>query len=104
MFCGKDHGLTFHVHPDNMAKLLPEPGEALDPDVETFLVATRSLKNTYGGRTNIRFEESERQTGITPERWKEAKEKAFNHKYIRANGGITNEGRNAIANSQVRIS
>ena len=103
MFCGKDHGLTFHVHPDNMAKLLPEPGTALDPDVEAFLVATSCLKNTYGGRTNIRFEEASRVTGINPVQWSVAKRGAIELGYARKNGAITNEGRNAIANSKLRI-
>src|SRR5208282_5018879 len=29
MFCGKDMGLTFYVHPDSAAKLLPATGEPL---------------------------------------------------------------------------
>ena len=103
IFCGKDSGLTFHVHPDNMAKLLPEPGKALAPDVEAFLVATSCLKNTYGGRTNIRFEEAARTTGITADRWDTAKSQAIELGYARKNGAITNEGRNAIANSKLRM-
>src|SRR5215510_7328144 len=30
IFCGKDMGLTFYVHPDNAAKLLPAPVELTD--------------------------------------------------------------------------
>src|SRR5208282_4301670 len=56
MFCGKDMGLTFHVHPDSAAKLLPAGGEPLTETQKLVLNATASLKSSYNGKD--RYENS----------------------------------------------
>jgi hypothetical protein len=49
-FCGKDMGLTFYVHPDNAAKLLPAPAAELTLHETIVLAATVSYKSSYNGR------------------------------------------------------
>ncbi len=92
-FCGKDHGLTFYVRPD-MATALPAPVDDDPEDVAILCVATATLKNSYGGRKEIRFTEAARVTGITRERWDAAMADALALGYVRKNGSITPNGRN----------
>jgi hypothetical protein len=92
---GKDMGIRVYVHPDNAPKLLPPPTE-LAEDEYTVLKYTAHLKNTYGGRTNIRYTEAHRETGITVERWEAAKTVLIGKKLLIASGAITGEGRNAV--------
>src|SRR5215475_5887334 len=40
MFCGKDMGLTFYVHPDAATKLLPAPAPTLSQWEKMVLMAT----------------------------------------------------------------
>ena len=94
IFCGKDAGIRIHVHPENAPRLLP-PAVELPEDERIVLKYTKSLKNTYGGRTNIRYTEAHSETGITPERWESSKVSLINKKLLRGDGSITNEGRNA---------
>src|SRR5271166_5855043 len=57
IFCGKDMGLTFHVHPDSAAKLLPAAGQPeLTETQKLVLNATYSLKSSYNGKD--RYENS----------------------------------------------
>jgi hypothetical protein len=43
IFCGKDHGLVFYIHPDNLSKLLPAPAE-LPNDQRAVLEVICSIK------------------------------------------------------------
>jgi hypothetical protein len=56
IFCGKDMGLTFYVHPDSAAKLLPPPAAELTETQKLVLNATASLKASYNGKD--RYENS----------------------------------------------
>jgi len=56
IFCGKDLGLTFYIHPDSAAKLLPEPTMDLTETQKLVLNATASLKASYNGKD--RYENS----------------------------------------------
>jgi len=57
IFCGKDLGLTFHVHPDSAAKLLPVASQTeLTETQKLVLNATYSLKSSYNGKD--RYENS----------------------------------------------
>jgi hypothetical protein len=57
MFCGKDMGLTFYVHPDSAAKLLPADSQPeLNDTQKLVLEATGSLKASYNGKD--RYENS----------------------------------------------
>lgn len=100
IFCGKDAGLTLHLRPENMAKLLPAgDGNELTDDEKIVLIATRSYKNTYAGRTNVRFIEAQRETGVSQQAYEDAKSLLFMRGYLKRHGKsykITNEGRNAI--------
>lgn len=49
IFCGKDMGLTFYVHPQNSGKFLPPPAVLSDHE-KLVLEATRSLKASYAGK------------------------------------------------------
>lgn len=55
-FCGKDMGLTFYVHPDSAAKLLPAATAELTETQKMVLNATASLKSSYNGKD--RYENS----------------------------------------------
>lgn len=99
IFCGKDAGLTLHLRPENMAKMLPAGEDELTEDEKIVLIATRSYKNTYAGRTNVRFLEARRETGIERQAYEDAKSLLFLRGYLKRHGKsykITNEGRNAI--------
>ena len=98
-FCGKDMGITIKVHPENAPKLIGETVE-LTRDEKIVLIATRSFKNTYGGRTNIRFLEGKRETGIEVEQWETAKKGLIEKGMLNKAGSITNEGRNAIGRTR----
>ena len=94
IFCGKDMGLTIHINPANAANLLPAPSEITD-DEKTVLEYTATFKNSYGGRSNIRFIEARQDKGITTENWETAKASLIEKKMLKKNGSITPAGRNA---------
>jgi hypothetical protein len=94
IFCGKDTGIRIYLHPENAPRYLPAPVELTD-DERIVLKYTAHLKNTYGGRTNIRFTEANFATSITAERWETAKASLIIKKLLRGDGSITHEGRNA---------
>jgi len=93
IFCGRDTGITFYVHPSDAPQLLPEP-ESVTEDEQIVLAFTRSLKNTSGGRSNIRFTEAHSRYGITADRWTAAQETLKARKLLRKNGSDTPAGRN----------
>ena len=96
IFCGKDLGITFHVDPNTATAFLPDNVE-LTSDEQIVLKATASLKNTYGGETDIRFREAAREHGISRDAWNTAKAALISRKLLNRAGAITNSGRNAIA-------
>ena len=63
-------------------------------DEKIVLLFTGSLKNTYGGRSNVRYTEAHSRYGITADRWTAAQEALKARKLLRANGSITPAGRN----------
>jgi len=92
IFCGKDMGLTFYVHPSDAPRLLP-PTENLH-DNEKIVLAFSRIKNTYGGQKNVRFLEARRRYGITLDRWNTARESLIAKKMLTKAGALTPEGRN----------
>lgn len=66
----------------------------LSDDERTVLRYTQSLKSSYAGIKNYRFSESNRETGITLERWDAAKKNLIAGKFLNAVGAITDKGRN----------
>lgn len=96
--CGKDLGLTLILHPRNCAPLLP-PAQDVSADEGIVLTYTRQLKNTYSGRTNLRYIEAHEATGITEERWQAARDRCISRKLLNRAGSITPSGRNAVPSS-----
>jgi hypothetical protein len=100
MFCGKDMGLTFYVHPANATKLLPAntAGELSETEL-LVLEATASLKSSYGGKD--RYEMSRHNARYsskafpTREQWEQAKQSLIARKLLNKAGAITTAGRNA---------
>jgi len=90
IFCGKDMGLTFYVNPETATQFLPAP-DVLTEDELNVLVST-THKNTYGGRTDIRFHKS----GLTREAWNTASDALKSRKLLNKAGSLTTSGRNAI--------
>jgi hypothetical protein len=89
IFCGRDMGLSLLLAPENATSLLPE-SDPVTSDERAVLQATATYKNSYGGRTDIRFHES----GLTREVWDAAQTTLIARKLLRSNGSITPEGRN----------
>ena len=92
-FCGKDMGLTFYIHPSDAPQMITESDSVTD-DEKIVLEFTAALKNTYGGRTNIRLGEARRKYGITRERWEDAQGPLKPRKLLNKAGSITPQGRN----------
>jgi hypothetical protein len=93
IFQGKDMGITFYVHPSDAPYYLTAPADVTD-DEKIVLAFTRALKNTYGGRTNIRFTEALRKYGITAERWETAQSTCRDKGLLNGRNSITPDGRN----------
>jgi hypothetical protein len=94
-FCGKDMGITIKVHPDNAPKLLSDTRK-VSKNVKIVLATTRSFKNTYSGKTGIRYKEARKTTGIDIDQWHAAKKFCIKLKYLTKAGAITNAGMNII--------
>lgn len=95
IFCGEDLGLRFYVRAADVAPLLP-PKIAVTDDELAVLAATATYKNTYSGRTGIRFAEAAEATGITRERWDNASRSLVACAMLNGSGAITVKGRNAL--------
>jgi len=105
IFCGKDMGLTFHVHPDNAALLLPAPVADLTPHQRLVLIATRSLKASYNGQDRYTMARGEHHCTqllkvngcLYPTRgeWDAAKAVLMQRGLLNRAGAITPAGRNA---------
>jgi len=96
IFCGKDAGITFHVHPSETT-MLPAPTDSLTSEEKVVLVATRSFKNTYSGQTNLQFKEANRTCGITEDMWESTKTALIERGLLTKAGAITTDGRNAVS-------
>lgn len=95
MFCGKDMGLTFYVHPDNAAKLLPAPAAELSENEKLVLQATCSYKASYNGQD--RYSMATRGMDNAPSRWQwdNAKALLIAKGLLDKRGAVTVAGRNA---------
>lgn len=102
VFCGKDSGLTFYVHPDNATKLLPAPAAELSDFEKIVLKATRSYKSSYMGRDRYQMALADRprpSIGPFPTRqdWETAKQSLMAKGLLNKAGAITTAGKNAAA-------
>lgn len=98
IFCGKDLGVTIHIHPDNAPRFLP-PKTDLTENERIVLKYTGSYKNTYAGETNIRAKYAYREKGMLPEVWFETQKALIAKKLLTKAGALNNAGRNALAQS-----
>ena len=105
IFCGRDMGLTFYVHPDNAAALLPPPAPELSPYEKLVLVASGSLKACYQGRDRYQNAADEYRCWKvlgdddpypTRTQWSEAKASLIGKGLLNKAGAITTAGRNSI--------
>lgn len=103
MSCGVDMGLTFYVHPDNAAKLLPAPQAELSAFEKIVLNATKSLKSSYGGKDRYTMSLDGRRYGPeanepfpTRAQWDETKLALIGRGLLNKASAITTAGRNAI--------
>jgi hypothetical protein len=105
LFCGKDMGLTFYVHPDNAAKLLPAPAPELSEHESIVLGATCSFKSSYNGQDRYTMAKTQaeypwRRDDSTPqfptrEQWQVAKDSLISKGLLNKAGAVTPKGRNA---------
>lgn len=100
LFCGKDMGLTFYVHPDNAAKLLPAPAAELSKHESIVLQATCSYKSSYNGRDRYQMARCDTRvvdlgTFPTREQWDAAKQALIAKGLLNKAGAVTPAGRNA---------
>ena len=93
---GRYTHIELYVASANIPKFLPPVAE-LDRDVEIVLLATASLKASYGGIPNFRFTRAQEKYGITWAAWCKGKEDAIKAGYLNKAGAITANGRNAVA-------
>ena len=100
IFQGHDVGITIHLRTENATAMLPKPVE-LTRDEKIVLIATRSLKSSYGGVRDYRFHEASRETGITAERWNVAKDALIGRGLLNRAGAITDTGRNAVGSGSL---
>jgi hypothetical protein len=99
-YMGKDLGITIYVNQENMSKMLPQ-GQEISWAEKVVLSATRSLKSSYGGVKDYRFQEALRNTGITKQEWDIAKQSLIQKRMLNAAGAITNDGKNAIGRTEL---
>jgi hypothetical protein len=100
MFCGKDMGLTFYIHPHNAATLLPAPSAELNNHERIVLEATCSLKSSYGGRDRYQMACIDHLAygalpKMTREQWNSAKASLQAKGLLNKAGAVTPAGRNA---------
>ena len=101
LFCGKDMGLTFYVHPDNAAKLLPAPTSELSDHEKLVLNATCSFKSSYQGKDRYDMMRDENRYATTKQpfptcdEWNVAKQALIGKGLLNKAGAVTPAGRNA---------
>jgi hypothetical protein len=94
MYRGTDLGLTFYVHPDDTAKLIPQDKSAtLEPIELKFLAIMRGVKSSY------RLDEFRRQ-GISTAQIAAFKDKFTAIGYLNKQGAITIQGKNAVGDTR----
>lgn len=87
IFCGKDLGLRFYVHPADAAKLLPALVEIDEVEAQVLEIVA-SLKS-------FAREDEARHRGISPSDYADAKARLIERKLLNRAGAITVAGRNA---------
>lgn len=96
VFCGKHIKPVIYLHPENANKLIKQQDSGLTDNEKIVLRYTKMYKNTYGGETNLRWKEANREKGISQEDWLAAQKILKEKKMLDKRGAITNAGRNSI--------
>tara|TARA_Y100000310_G_C20475602_1_gene712235 strand:- start:322 stop:909 length:588 start_codon:yes stop_codon:yes gene_type:complete len=103
IFCGKDMGLRFYLHPADIAKMLPAPVE-LNAYEKHVLNATACYKASYNGQDRYDMslrdwprEQTESDNPMSRPLWEIAKQALIERKLLNKAGAITVAGRNAVA-------
>jgi hypothetical protein len=94
--CGKDRGLCLIIAPENGPRFLPVTIELTDTEA-LVLIASATLKNSYGGETDIRFSRVHNAYDTSRPSWDAAMIALKDRKLLNATGAITPSGRNAVA-------
>jgi hypothetical protein len=102
IFCGKDTGITIHLHAENAAALLPAPVE-LTWEERVVLAATKSLKSSYAGISDYRYHEAHRETRITRAEYDAAKGSLIARGMLNKAGAVTVAGKNAKSGDLWRL-
>lgn len=102
IFCGKDMGITICANTKDLAPILPEKIELTNNEC-TVLKYTKEYKNSYAGKTNIRWQRAHDKTKISQQAWQEVQANLKSRKLLAANGAITAKGRNALAQEKEHL-
>lgn len=95
IFCGTDCGLTFYVHPADVAQLLPPSnGAELTDQEKLFLAIIRSRKSSYRA-------DEYRRKGFTSAQLETLRAAMFERGLIDKRGAITVAGKNACSGVNV---
>jgi hypothetical protein len=104
IFCGKDSGLTFYLHPQDAAPMLPTKAELTDHE-SLVLNATIGFKSSYAGKDRYQMmaerinpiwaPRDERKPFPTREQWDAAKQSLIARGLLNKAGAVTPAGRNA---------
>lgn len=87
IFCGKDTGLTFYVHPANATALLPP--------IADLTAMQRKILNIHGGIKSAYRKDELRRENISESDYESAKAFLISEGYLDKRGAITTKGRNA---------
>lgn len=98
---GHRESMRIAIHESDATKLLPKPGPELSWAERVVLVATSSLKSSYGGISDYRRHAAMRETDITDAEYTTAKAMLIANGLLNKAGAITNAGRNACPQSQL---
>lgn len=101
IFCGKDLGLTFYVHPDNATKMLP-PKVELSEHEAIVLDATCGLKSSYNGLDRYEMKKRDHEYSwrgngpfMTRDEWNIARDALIAKGLLNKAGAATVAGKNA---------
>lgn len=113
IFCGKDMGLTFYIHPNNAPRFLPEQNNNDLSIVDRLVLTyTATRKSSYNGQDRYGMMKSDFKwhnandwkldNVPSREQWDAAKNKLIDLKYLNKRGAITISGRNFHNNNELR--
>lgn len=97
IFRGKDMGITLYLRPENLTPLLPAPTTELTLFERIVLCATCRFKS------QARYDEAARQTGIFKSEYEAAKQSLITKGLLRPNGAATNDALNMAEDNMYKF-